>query len=286
MLFSEIRPFIRYARYLHLDSTTSYDAHIPYDARLFYVIDGCGQISALNNTYTLNKGELIIINSGIEYHLIMPKNSVTYLAINFDFTHNHSELAIPIPPRTKNLFKEEQIIERIAFDDLPEFNHVIYLKNAFDIERNLIAIEEEYSHRVIYSNIKISNLFSEILVDVSRKIQFESSPGSSNNTRNINPRIIIDYIYENYNKPLNNSDIGSLFGYHPNYVSSLVKMYTGLPLRQYMNHIRIVKATNYLDMGTMSVSEISKQCGFENLNYFSRYFKKFTGITPTEYMRQ
>ncbi len=286
MLVSEIKPFVRYARYLYLDSSASYGPHIPYDARLFYVMDGCGVMNAATASYTLNKGSLILINSGVEYHLSVPENSVTYLAINFDYTYAHSVLSVPIPPSSKNLFNKDQMIEHIAFDDFPEFNPIIHLKSAFELERILIDIEDEFSRRVIYSDIKISNLLSEVLIDTFRKIKFNPSSLISDNSRNINPRIIIDYIYENYNKSLTNTDIGTMFGYHPNYISSLIKMYTGLPLHQYLNHIRIVKATNYLDIGTMSVSEIAKECGFENSNYFSRYFKIVTGVSPSAYKKQ
>ncbi len=290
MLFSQIRPFIRYARYLHLNQTTLYDPHIPYDARLFYVMEGSGRIDVYTDslciTYILNKGDVLLINSGIEYHLITPKNRVSYLALNFDYTFAHAALSIPVQPKPKASFQKEQVIEHVNFDDLQELNHTAYIKGVFEIERNLISIEEEYSHRVIYSDIKISSLLSETLIDLSRKLKF--APVSDNETKgkNMNPRVIIDYIYENYDKPLTNTDIGLLFGYHPNYISSLIKLYTGLPLHQYLMHIRIVRATNYLDMGTMSVGEIAKICGFGSLNYFSRYFKKFTGISPTEYGRQ
>lgn len=286
MLFSEIRPFVRFARYLHLNQKSFYEPHIPCDARLFYVMDGCGRIDTSRHSYSLKKGSLVFINAGIEYHLATPESDVTYLVLNFDYTFTHSSLSVPVPPKTRGLFRSEHIIERISFEDISELDETVCLQDCFEVERNLIKIEEEYSHCIIYSDIKISSLFSEILIDLFRKIKFQPDSNNINNTKNINPRIIIDYIYENYNTPLNNTDIGILFGYHPNYISTLVKLYTGLPLHQYIMHIRIVRATKYLDMGTMSISEIAKECGFETPNYFSRYFKKVTGISPTQYIKQ
>ncbi len=287
MLFSEIRPYIRFARYLRFDRTFSYAPQIPCDARLFYVLDGEGCIEALNIHYILKKGDVLLINSGIEYHIHTPKRSVSYLALNFDYTYAHASLSVPIPPMAKSLFQPEQVLEHIRFEDMPKLNEVTYLPNCMEIERTLISIEYEYSHRVVYSDIKISSLLCDILIDVCRKIRFEPVPSrSSTETKNISPRHIVNFVYEHFGEDLTNASIGSRFGYHPNYISNAIKEYTGLPLHQYLMHVRIVRATDLLNLGSLSVSEIAQICGFESLNYFSRYFKKCTGFTPTEYVRK
>lgn len=283
MLLQEIHPYIRYARYLHLDKTASYEPHTPLDARLFYVLDGSGCISACGNRYTLSKGNVLMINSGVKYHLVTPENSISYLAVNFDYTFSNSSLSTPVPPKTEAFFRPEQIIENIHFEDIAELNELVLIKDMFEIEQKLIHIEYEYSHRFIYSDLKISNLLSEILIEIARKIKLQPLSGETSRPGKTNPRIIIDFIHENYNKPLTNADIGLAFGYHPNYVSELVKLYTGMPLHQYLLHIRLAHATDYLDTGTLNVNEIAKECGFGSIYYFSRYFKKFMGMSPTEY---
>jgi len=72
MLFSEINPYIRYARYLNLTKDSVFDTVVALDARLFYVLDGYGKIKVKNCEYEMEPGSLIIINSGIPYRIYTP----------------------------------------------------------------------------------------------------------------------------------------------------------------------------------------------------------------------
>ena len=234
MFFQEINPFVRYARYLNLDKISFYEPHIPYDARLFFVLKGHGCIRTLDRDYMLSKGDVLVINSGIKYHLVTPESSISFLAINFDYTSNHSALRTPIPPKPEALFVPEQLIEKLTFNDMTDFNSVIYLKGMYELEQRLIHIEYEYTHQFIYCDLKISKLLTEILIEIARKLKLQPLSGESGRPGKTNTRIIIDYIHENYDKPLTNADIGLAFGYHPNYVSNIIKLYTGVPLHQYL----------------------------------------------------
>ena len=55
--------------------------------------------------------------------------------------------------------------------------------------------------------------------------------------------------------------------------------YADTPIR-YRDSIRLHYASEYLSGGYYSVSEVAKKCGFEDLSYFVRFFKKHTGRTP------
>lgn len=57
------------------------------------------------------------------------------------------------------------------------------------------------------------------------------------------------------------------------------KQYAETPM-QYRDTIRIYYAGEYLSSGFYTVSEVSKKCGFEDVSYFVRFFKKKTGVTP------
>jgi len=95
--------------------------------------------------------------------------------------------------------------------------------------------------------------------------------------------IILSFIHTNYLKNLTNSSIGKFFGYHPNYVSSLIKTITGMPVHQYVLHLRILKAVNLLENTKLPINEIAISCGFCDIAYFSGYFKKQIGISPSKY---
>ena len=53
----------------------------------------------------------------------------------------------------------------------------------------------------------------------------------------------------------------------------------------YINHKRVEEAKLYLQRGNKSITEIAFLVGFNDLNYFSRVFKKFTSLTPSQYMK-
>lgn len=62
------------------------------------------------------------------------------------------------------------------------------------------------------------------------------------------------------------------------------KQYTESPLR-YRDNIRLCYAKEYLNSGYYTVSEIAEKCGFDDVSYFVRFFKKQTGTTPGEFRK-
>lgn len=57
----------------------------------------------------------------------------------------------------------------------------------------------------------------------------------------------------------------------------------GVTPQRYISHLRLITATELLQSGYYTVSEIASRCGFNNINYFSTFIKKETGLSPTAY---
>jgi AraC-like DNA-binding protein len=57
----------------------------------------------------------------------------------------------------------------------------------------------------------------------------------------------------------------------------------GMSPGQYRDKQRLWHAKDYLLGNICSIDEIARRCGFRDANYFSRFFKKHTGISPTGY---
>lgn len=68
-----------------------------------------------------------------------------------------------------------------------------------------------------------------------------------------------------------------------NYLNKISHVSLGVSARCYIQSRIIAEAKNLLDITEMNVSEVSATLGFETPNYFIRFFKKQTGITPGEY---
>ena len=71
-----------------------------------------------------------------------------------------------------------------------------------------------------------------------------------------------------------------------NHFNRIFKEFNGMPFREYLINVRVEKAREYLANPQMNIREIGTLVGYSNPNYFSRIFKKKTGLTPIEYRNQ
>ena len=278
MEFSKIHPFARYVHYLPLDKNSVYSETVPYDNRMFFTLKGNGRILVEDVSYNMQKGSVLIIPSGVRYKLLAPLFDVTYIAINFDYTSDHTDKKTPIPPVAVPLYEPQMRIEQVYFSDISDFNHVVHIENMFGLSHSLLKIHSEFTRRLIYSDSIISNLMSEVLLHCARKAYTQHYNASSDTVS-----LVIDYINENYGKSITNKTIGEKFNLHPNYVSNIVKVFTGMPLHQYVMHTRISVSVELLSEQTLSISEISERCGFSSIYHFSKAFKKIIGVSPSKY---
>jgi len=67
------------------------------------------------------------------------------------------------------------------------------------------------------------------------------------------------------------------------YLSDLFRKEMGLTFQDYLSGIRLEKAEYLLEHTRDSITEITEQVGFQSGSYFSRFFRKRHGISPSEY---
>jgi len=93
------------------------------------------------------------------------------------------------------------------------------------------------------------------------------------------------YIQNNYFRNLKLSDICKQFDVSK---QNLIKKFNnslGISPVAYINRFRISQAKELMHSSTLTISEIASEVGIEDQNYFSRLFKKFEGVSPTEYKK-
>ena len=278
MIFSKLNPYIRYARYINLGVDACFDEVVPLDVRLFYTLSGYGKIKVKNTEYEMAPNSLLIINSGIPYRIMTPENSVDYIAINFDYTQKAASYNVPINPIKENMYKKEMLVDFNRIDDVTALSEVLYIKEIDTVQKKLNGIVREYMQKLLYHEQKSGHMLAECIVDSVRAMKIENVAIEKESSNQI-----ISYIHNHYPENITNQLIGNLFGYHPNYVSSLIKRITGMPIHQYIIRVRLMNSVKYLENTTLSVSEIATACGFCDTAYFSGYFKKHFGITPSKY---
>ena len=98
-------------------------------------------------------------------------------------------------------------------------------------------------------------------------------------------KAIIKYIDAHYGNDLSLGEIADDLDYSPAYLSHLFKQESGQNFIDYLNTYRIEKAKQLLHDTDMQISEIAACTGFITRNTFNRVFKKYTGITPSEYKK-
>lgn len=279
MDFSGIQPFLRYIHFITIDENSKYLKTVPYDNRLFYMYKGTSEIITDNDTYTLAEGDVVIIPAGINYRLAYNDSHGVYIAVNFDYTRRNSDKTRPIPPDEVLFYDKNKQLEHIEFSDIPSFNTAVYIKDMKNISVGLLQLEHEYINKLLYFEQIASCVLSEILLECARQLNNTKCVG---NSEIIN--LIIGYINENYSLPLSNASVGQIFNLHPNYISYLIKSFTGMPLHRYLIRTRVSHSIEYLNSKNYSVSEIAEKCGFCDIYHYSKTFKKIMGVSPAQYI--
>ena len=91
------------------------------------------------------------------------------------------------------------------------------------------------------------------------------------------------YIEENYSGNIMVTDIARSIGVSASYLSRIFKEHTGQTIIYTLNQKKLCKAKEYLKNTDMKIYEIAEALGFENVTYFSHFFKKYEGISPKDY---
>lgn len=93
-------------------------------------------------------------------------------------------------------------------------------------------------------------------------------------------------IRQNYTQPLSISELAASCHVTHSYFCRLFKSFVGKSPKEYLLDYRIAAASSLLAQTEDSVSAIAYACGFDDLNYFARCFKKRNGLSPTEYRKR
>ena len=72
-------------------------------------------------------------------------------------------------------------------------------------------------------------------------------------------------------------------GYSPNYIGSTFKKEFGTSINDYINKYRVIMAKELMKDSDMKMYEISYAVGYADQHYFSKVFKKYEGVSPTDY---
>jgi len=152
----------------------------------------------------------------------------------------------------------------------------------FKINAEYQTNNDEYSRNIMLSHVDSMLKYSQRFY----KRQFINRTELSGNTISKFNDVLAAYFKNGFTGGLPNvATLASQLNLSPRYLSDLLKQETGKTAIELIHIYLINEAKNRLRNDDQRVSEIAYALGFEDLSYFSRLFKKETGVTPNQFKK-
>lgn len=285
MQLREIDPFVRQAIIGTLSAKTKRDVFFELqapDTRLFYICGGEGDMIIEGARYPMSRGCVILLKAGTKYTWCPARNSaLEYIAINFDYTSKNSDISAPFHPAHSDVFRDEDIVEVVQFDDVELLNEPVIIPDSSLHESHLRQIVTEHSLGAPHAQALTSSMLKIIIINVVRELQTSESHLSEGGIQLTQD--IIKYIQRNYRDTITYDTLGDLFHLNPIYINRVFKRNTGVPLHAFILNYRINMAMELLRSSNIPVKDIATMVGFTDFPHFQKTFKRLTKNTPTEY---
>lgn len=96
---------------------------------------------------------------------------------------------------------------------------------------------------------------------------------------------ILKYVEQHYQEPIKIEDMAELVGFSESHFMRYMKQKMGQSFVEYLNDYRLTMASRMLLTSDTSVLSVATECGYSNLSYFNRLFKRKYHMTPREYRK-
>lgn len=157
-------------------------------------------------------------------------------------------------------------------------------KNGDVLPLYLYLLSEQYHHLIESADsieFLMENIFFQMPRDYCEFVHKYSITSYSNTMKEI-----IKFVTDHLTVDLTLKDIAEKFDMHPVHLARKFKQETGITYVSYMNNQRIFLAQYLFHLQTYELSDVAYLAGFNSHSYFTKVFKKITGLTPTKYIKQ
>lgn len=270
-----INTSIKVATYTHTKTCPTTNWHIHPEYELVYIRNGTGKLRIGTKTTSYKDGALLLLGPDIPHADFGNKELKNNYEVVIQFTKSFVEEKLLVFPEFMKLKKLIQTSHKgLVFrsgvkNDLThifeEFNTVNETKKLI----NLIVILEKLSntnqHEVILSE---KNIVRYKTADVYRL------------------ETIFQFVNENYKEQISIVNVAKHVGLTQNSFCRFFKKMTQNTFIRFVNEFRIGKAVEIFNEKKIPVSEVMYMCGFSDPSYFTKQFKKYYGVTPSNYLLQ
>lgn len=161
------------------------------------------------------------------------------------------------------------LLSRAAVEGGADLSKIFGMNYQFISELNNINDIDDLSYWIL----KVLNRFTENVIHLDQSknpVKFKEA---------------IQFINSHYMEPISLDRVSHEIGLSPKYFSSLFKKEKGKSFTEYVNTLRVDEAKRLLSLTNRTILDIALTIGFEDQSYFSKVFKKITGLSPNAYRK-
>ncbi|RKP57263.1 AraC family transcriptional regulator [Cohnella endophytica] len=261
--------------------------HMPFhrhdSMEIMYVIQGdCvvewiesstfnGDEEAVEQT-KLAKGEFIMLDANLSHRLIVD-DKCRMLNVEFGFEEREAEYF----PSIKQMAEDERSLRALVSSQ----SSYLRLRDSDEVYHCLRSLVLELDGGSGGGKLLERLLISQLLVRISRLKEMSATSGWNPTEQYV--RSCMEFLGQNYDRPIAVRDVAVHVSLHPGYLQRIFKTHTGKTIMEYVTDIRMEKAKMLLLHTDIPVADISDYVGTGSRQYFHALFKKHTGRTPIEY---
>lgn len=241
-----------------------------------FVVNGSGVNLIDNSSYVMKKGDLFIINN-LSHHMAISNKNLEMKIITF----NPDLIFI-------NDIKNYDYLKPFYIKDVVYKNKIFLLDEEKEIVEKLFQrIEKEWNSKQIGCQLFIRAQLMELLAIIYRNLKSNEESGAvlkeQLNYEKI--RNSVEYLNQNYKEDISLEDLASMSNMSRNYFCTFFKQVMKMTTIEYIDLIRINKATLLLKTTSKSILEIAGESGYNNLSSFNVAFKKIIKESPRNYRK-
>ncbi len=252
------------------------EAHWHEHLQLYYFIAGRAFLRCGSKQFQVGPGHVTVINSNELHYMESLSDDLRFYVIRIDLPFlfsNQTDLC-----QTKYLVPLSQ--------NLLTFRNLI-----LDDSRIVACISElirEYNSKEIGFELAVKSSVYRLIVlllrgHVGRIMTNGEFAAKQNSLRRFDS--ILNYMEEHSDETIPLSELAKQANVTVSYFCRLFRQITGQTTTDYRNRIRLEKSLSLLKEGDLNVTEIALRCGFDDVNYFSRLFRRSYGVSPTQFKK-
>lgn len=221
----------------------------------------------------------------IEYYELtfVLKGTMTYYSNGKKIVLKKDDAVFLKPGTIRSRERSDGHVHYISFNFLlkPDVNLYFdeWLKNVVNDDMKKLVSVFHFKHITdkFHAREKCLNILNYILYEIIDFTKIKSS--------NEYVAKIFNYVAEHLNEKISLKDIAKFIHLSKEYTAYIFKRETGTTISAYINEQKVLLSKKLILKENMTLNEISTHLNFANYDYFSKTFKRYTGISPSEYKK-